>query len=69
MDPVANLKRQRELAEGIATLGGAIEICETGKPKRALWDYAYELAELVQALDEWRICGGFDPYASERETN
>lgn len=22
-----------------------------------------ELAELVQALDEWRLKGGFDPYA------
>lgn len=53
MDPNANLKRQRELAAEIID----------GYGNRDIADLAAELAELVQALDEWRLKGGFDPYA------
>jgi hypothetical protein len=49
MDPNENIARQRELAENIVALGGSLEIRETGKPTRAVWDYADELAELVLA--------------------
>src|SRR5436305_5736985 len=62
MDPQTNLERQRELAESILAMEGKLEIRETGKPTRAVWHYADELAELVLALDEWRSKGGFDPY-------
>lgn len=56
MDPVANLKRQRELVTKILTVGMTHE---------EMTDAGYELAELVQALDRWRRKGGFDPYAME----
>lgn len=52
MDPIANIARQRALADSI--LDGD-DYVDTGE--------ACELAELVQALDEWRRKGGFDPYA------
>lgn len=64
MDPNANIARQRELALSILALEGSLEIREPGKPRRAVWHYADELAELVIALDEWRLKGGFDPYGS-----
>src|ERR1700745_3372593 len=62
MDPNANIARQRELAKSIADMGDSIQVYETGKPMRALWHYAPELAELVLALDEWRRKGGHDRY-------
>ena len=65
MDPIANIERQRELAESILALEGSLEVRETGKPTRAVWDLAEELAELVLALDGWRRKGGFDPYLAE----
>lgn len=46
-----NVKRQRELAESIMALNGSLEVRETGKPTRALWHYAPELAELVLAQE------------------
>jgi hypothetical protein len=46
MDPTANLNRQLELAEDLAT---------SGSPAAA------ELAELVLALDLWLTRGGFRP--------
>lgn len=56
MDPNANLKRQRELAAEIIDGYGNRDASDIA-------DLAAELAELVQALDEWRQNGGFDPYA------
>jgi len=57
MDPIANIKRQRELVREIReqiAIGGVFE------------EAAGELADLVEALDEWRTSGGFDPYAPAR---
>lgn len=65
MDPDANLARQRELVNSIIALNGSLEIRESGKPPRAVWNYAFELAELVQALDTWIVGGGFIPRAWE----
>lgn len=56
MDPNANLKRQRELAAEIIDGYGNRDASDIA-------DLAAELAELVQTLDEWRLRGGFDPYA------
>jgi hypothetical protein len=50
MDPIANLLEQRALAHA-AVEGNGISKTE-----------ATRLAELVLALDEWRLNGGFDPY-------
>lgn len=44
---MADMERQRELAQSIVALNGSLEVRETGKPTRAVWDYAFELAELV----------------------
>ncbi len=54
MDPDANLKRQRELAQAI------IVADEKGRASE-VEDMAVELAELVQALDGWLTGGGFVP--------
>lgn len=60
MDPVANLKRQREIAKAI--MADEYELTDAGHA-------ADELAELVLVLDEWRLRGGYDPYnPSYRET-
>lgn len=72
MDPVANLKEQRELASQIIAEtdrlnddGGNIpqEFYDDGSVD-AMLDDAERLAELVVALDEWRRKGGFDPYSA-----
>lgn len=55
MDPKANLKRQREIAA---------EIVDCDLPDEAVANLGAELAELVQALDEWRLKGGYDPYTA-----
>jgi hypothetical protein len=65
MDPIANLREQRELVAQIIAL-----IDENTRDDGTLVDDAIEeiaeaanrLAELVRALDEWRQKGGFDPY-------
>jgi hypothetical protein len=71
MDPTTNLERQRELAAKIiALLDEQPEEPETFREhderiadrNQHIADIANELAELVQALDEWRCKGGFDPY-------
>jgi hypothetical protein len=59
MDPIANVKRQRELAAefiAAADKGGddTFDAVAAG----------VELAELSEALDRWRLQGGFDPYTS-----
>ena len=53
MDPLANIERQRELA--VDLIAPTWDVDELAAK-------ASELAELVQALDEWRLKGGFDPY-------
>lgn len=65
MDPHANIERQRALAKEIIDRGNTLASHEDGKPRWAVWDAANELAEQVQALDEWRAKGGFDPYVPE----
>ena len=68
MDPIANLREQLEQARTIIDIyhrddeqSGVLD------PNRAyeLADMASNLAELVLALNEWRIKGGFDPYLSQ----
>lgn len=61
MDPKANLERQRELAQ---TIVDAPEVpdAELSEEAERIIAAADELAGLVQALDQWRRNGGFDPY-------
>src|SRR3989442_490266 len=61
MDPEANVKQQREISQRIVQLeqGG-------GWDDQQLIEEAANLAELVLALDEWRLGGGYDPYMKER---
>lgn len=69
MDPNDNLKQQRELTAGIIEttsryLMGGVASSDGGLPDdlaHSLADRAYELAELVIALDEWIMRGGFLP--------
>lgn len=73
MDPVANLARQCKLAAEIVAYTedeGPLDQAIDGESADAEYDafqelaaMAKELAELVQALDEWRQKGGFDPYS------
>lgn len=61
MDPKANLEEQRKLAaEILATVDNEAPIDHLGTI--ALAEKGERLAELVQALDDWRKRGGFDPY-------
>lgn len=61
MDPLANVREQREIAQRL------IERAEAQTyDHRAVFLDATRLAELVQALDTWRTCGGFDPYPALR---
>lgn len=57
MDPIANLKEQLELAEYVLS-----KECIDVDDLLRIDESAKELAELVQAMDEWRKNGGFDPY-------
>ena len=69
MDPIANINRQRELAPEIIDALDANIDREGNLPDdvaQHVAELANELAELVQALDEWRRKGGFDPYAVTR---
>lgn len=61
MDPFANIKEQRELAQAIIAKFDAME-----EPDNEIAYQAEELARLVLALDEWRSKGGFDPYANRQ---
>lgn len=74
MDPVANLAEQRRVAASIIraleALAGrrADDDLTNDEEIEALDAIAGEgarLAELVNALDEWRKLGGFDPYVGE----
>jgi hypothetical protein len=64
MDPDANITRQRELAAEITrvTDGGSDTHREALLAGSRAAFLAVELAELVIALDEWRLQGGYDPY-------
>jgi hypothetical protein len=70
MDPIANIKHQRELVKQILTAGDQrrATVANDEFGNRRTWaSAARELAELVQALDEWRLKGRFDPYVAERD--
>ena len=70
MDPLANLREQRELAAGVLSSIRAIDEQGADFDERdSLAERAERLAELVQALDEWRLRGGFDPYSGEPDGN
>lgn len=58
MDPIANLARQRTIVSEINELR---ELGEGHVPYGQVAELAYELAELVEALDEWLTKGGFLP--------
>lgn len=60
MDPVANLKEQLKLAEKIQARASNEDRDTDDLLKIEEW--AVRLSELVQAMDEWRKNGGFDPY-------
>jgi hypothetical protein len=59
MDPVANLKKQLELAEKMVD-GNQFFLQEE------YINMGFELSELVLALYEWRIKGGYDPIPSNK---
>lgn len=65
MDPNANLTAQRATARNIIELRDDLDRNpdEVADRQESLQDFAVELAELVQALDEWRTKGGYDPYS------
>lgn len=56
MDPVANMLEQKALAEKILD-----------DPQRLNIADVLRLAELVEAQDQWRREGGFDPYVAQPE--
>lgn len=59
MDPDANIREQRRLAARIIE---RIDGPGAGFDREAQCEDGERLAELVQALDEWRLKGGHDPY-------
>lgn len=78
MDPHANLQEQRSRAVDIDTTCQQVNEVLAESPidrDRAvelldsLQDQAGRLAELVAAMDEWRLNGGFDPYLGHLETD
>jgi hypothetical protein len=52
MDPMENLREQREIAGRLIS----------HRAPRPAYEDVQRLAELALALDEWRLTGGFDPY-------
>lgn len=66
MDPITNLGARCALV----TETNAIEArwpgdgCPPPADVDRLQDIAFEFAELVETLDQWRQGGGFDPYSS-----
>jgi hypothetical protein len=71
MDPHANVREQRELAAKIVALideGTRDDGTLVDEAAQEIAELADRLAELVQALDEWRRNGGFDPYTNTEQT-
>jgi hypothetical protein len=70
MDPVVNLEAQRALVAEANAIRDRWP--HDGNPPAGdvarLQDVALELVELVQALDEWRVQGGFDPYTTRPDS-
>lgn len=64
MDPIANIREQREIAQRIIARPQTIATHSDGEKPYSVVGSAARLAELVLALDEWRRSGGFDPYAA-----
>lgn len=64
MDPIANLRSQRELSREIIRLWDNCNDDGTLSAGRCLVvaEHANRLAELVIALDEWLTSGGFSPW-------
>jgi hypothetical protein len=64
MDPIANLETQRASA---AEINAIVDRRTRGDQRDSdltrIEELAGALAEHVEALDSWRIHGGFDPYA------
>lgn len=56
MDPVENLKQQRFYANDVQQRHAK------GDHGSDFMESSWRLAELVEALDQWRLNGGFDPY-------
>lgn len=65
MDPLANIERQRVIAQRLTMIANAPspEGQSTATLVVEAAHIAFELAELVLGLDEWRSNDGFDPYA------
>jgi len=63
MDPDANLAEQRRIVCAIQTIGDSCDDAGvyTDDQADALADHAARLAELVEALDEWIVRGGYLP--------
>ena len=59
MDPQANLEEQLKLSSRIQEKAGSESDVDD---LMQIEDLAVRLAELVQAMDEWRKSGGYDPY-------
>lgn len=67
MDPHANIEQQRALAADILKLSDLLPTngVMLDEQAAALLNDATRLAGLVQALDDWRWKGGFDPYGED----
>ncbi len=63
MDPIANLKKQLDIARRIQAIEDAD--MSTGDAEAEMGQLATRLAELVLALDEWMRKGGFSPYTQK----
>lgn len=63
MDPLANIEEQLTIARRIEGdhYSGYVDLRDEAREADM-----YRLAELVIALHEWRIAGGYDPYHPTR---
>jgi hypothetical protein len=66
MDPIANIAGQRKVAAEIIRL---VNHGDDDEVVTEIETLATRLAELVQALDEWRRKGGFDPYKVAKDAS
>ena len=65
MDPQANLEEQRQLSH--ENLNSEHKEWEPDNMAQVWENRATRLAELVQAMDEWRKNGGADPYKVKQD--